>query len=413
MKEEAKKVLKKLEEHGYEAYFVGGCVRDWLLHRPVHDIDICTNAHPGDIMKLFPDHIPTGLQHGTVTVKQDGYLFEVTTFRTEGVYEDFRRPSEVTYVNEVVEDLARRDFTINAMAMKYNKELIDPFFGLEDVNDHVIRAVGDASRRFQEDALRLVRGVRFASQLGFQIEDETRKAMRDNAPLLIHIAVERIREECNKLIDSRHPDKGFQFAKQTKIFQSIPLLQQLFDQSTMHLWRLQTVESVIHKWVVLLFAADFSWEQSRELCRYLKMSRKEEETITFLMQQLMLLQPLWDQCQSIDWTRLIMKHGLERCYDLEKVLDVLWWNDLSNKKNTLQATLDKMAVKTLKELAVDGSEIRKLSDQKQGPWIQKTLEYLWERTVTGELANVSEALLIAAKDFIHGEKEHPANEMKK
>ncbi|MCG7318510.1 CCA tRNA nucleotidyltransferase [Brevibacillus laterosporus] len=404
MKEEAKKVLKKLEEHGYEAYFVGGCVRDWLLHRPVHDIDICTNAHPGDIMNLFPDHIPTGLQHGTITVKQDGYLFEVTTFRTEGTYEDFRRPSEVHYVNEVVEDLARRDFTINAMAMKYNKELIDPFFGLEDVNDHVIRAVGDASRRFQEDALRLVRGVRFASQLGFQIEDETRNAMRDNAPLLIHIAVERVRDECNKLIDSKHPDKGFQYAQQTKLFQAIPVLQQLFDQSTIHLWRLQTVESVMHKWVVLLFAADFSWEQSRELCQYLKMSRKEEETITYLMQQIMFLQPTWDQCQSIDWTRFIMKFGLERCYDLEKVLDALWWNDLSKKQGTLQSAFDNMAVKTLKELAVDGSDIRKISDQKQGPWIQQILEYLWERTVTGGLTNESETLLMAAKDFMRCDK---------
>lgn len=413
MKEEAKKVLKKLEAHGYEAYFVGGCVRDWLLHRPVHDIDICTNAHPCDIMNLFPDHIPTGLQHGTITVKQDGYLFEVTTFRTEGIYEDFRRPSEVKYVNEVVEDLARRDFTINAMAMKHNKELIDPFFGLEDVNDHVIRAVGDASRRFQEDALRLVRAVRFASQLGFQIEDDTRKAMRKKAPLLIHIAVERVREECNKLIDSKHPDKGFQYAQQTKLFQAIPALQQLFDQSTLQLWRLHTVESIIHKWVLVFFAADFSWEQSRELCRYLKMSRKEEETIMHLMQQITLLQPTWDQYQCIDWTRLIMKTGWERCYDLEKVLDALWWNDLSRKKVTLQTAYDNMTVKTLKELAVDGSDIRKMSVQKQGVWIQQTLEYLWECTVAGELPNEPEALLMAAKDFIQNEKVPQVDDKKK
>ena len=199
-------ILDTIHKAGYEAYVVGGCVRDAIMGREPHDWDITTSAEPGQVKALFARTIDTGLQHGTVTVMQGHEGFEVTTYRIDGKYEDGRHPSEVVFTRSLREDLQRRDFTINAMAYNGQEGVVDLFGGLEDLEKGLIRAVGDPRQRFSEDALRIMRAVRFAAVFGFAIEDETRAAMEEIAPNLDRISAERINAELTKLLVSPHPE---------------------------------------------------------------------------------------------------------------------------------------------------------------------------------------------------------------
>lgn len=194
-------VLRRLNEGGFAAYAVGGCVRDTLLERTPDDWDITTAAHPEQVAALFPGKcIPTGLQHGTVTVRQDGQSFEVTTFRADGVYSDHRHPDQVRFSTELSEDLKRRDFTVGAMAMDADGAITDLFGGRADLANRVIRCVGEPERRFDEDALRILRALRFASTLGFTVEENTAANLRRKAHTLRSIAAERITVEMTKLL---------------------------------------------------------------------------------------------------------------------------------------------------------------------------------------------------------------------
>ena len=200
-------LLDALHGAGHAAYAVGGCVRDSLLGLDPHDWDLCTSARPEQVMALFGEEkcIPTGLQHGTVTVKQGGRLYETTTFRTEGAYSDGRHPDAVCFVPDVREDLARRDFTINAMAYSAEEGLIDPFGGRDDLAAHRVRAVGEPERRFEEDALRILRLYRFAARFGFAIDPATGAAARALGPHLDCVSAERIQEELLKLLAAPRP----------------------------------------------------------------------------------------------------------------------------------------------------------------------------------------------------------------
>ncbi len=200
-------IIDTIMEAGYEAYAVGGCIRDFILGRTPDDWDITTSANPNQVKALFPRTIDTGIQHGTVTVMLDKEGFEVTTYRIDGEYEDGRHPKEVTFTANLVEDLKRRDFTINAMAYNDKAGLVDVFEGMRDIEKRVIRCVGDPIQRFTEDALRLMRAVRFSAQLGYEIEEKTLGAMRELSPNLVHISAERIQSELIKLVISPHPEK--------------------------------------------------------------------------------------------------------------------------------------------------------------------------------------------------------------
>ena len=207
MDEGAAELLDTLHRAGYAAYVVGGCVRDSLLGLTPHDWDLCTSALPQQGMELFGEEkcIPTGLQHGTVTVKQGGGLYEITTFRTEGAYTDGRHPDEVHFVPDVREDLARRDFTINAMAYNAKEGLVDPFGGQTDLQSGILRAVGVPHQRFTEDALRILRLYRFAARFGFAIDPPTAQAAQELCAHLDCVSVERIEEELAKLLSAPAP----------------------------------------------------------------------------------------------------------------------------------------------------------------------------------------------------------------
>ena len=199
-------ILNKLEAAGYEAYAVGGCVRDSVLGRNPNDWDITTSAKPEEVKAVFGRTIDTGLKHGTVTVMMGKEGFEITTYRIDGIYEDGRHPKDVTFASDLQEDLKRRDFTINAMAYNPSEGIVDLFGGMEDLKNGVIRCVGDPMERFSEDALRIMRAVRFSAQLGFSIEPDTRRALSVLAENLSMISAERVQAELQKLIMSPHPD---------------------------------------------------------------------------------------------------------------------------------------------------------------------------------------------------------------
>ena len=200
-------IIKNLQRHGYDAYAVGGCVRDSILNRKPEDWDITTSAKPEQVKRIFRRIVDTGIEHGTVTVLIGKDGFEVTTYRVDGLYEDGRHPKEVTFTSRLEEDLKRRDFTINAMAYNDDERLVDAFGGMRDLNYHLIRCVGDPKERFSEDALRILRAVRFSAQLAFPIEPETAEAIKSLAPNLEKISAERIQAELVKLLVSDHPER--------------------------------------------------------------------------------------------------------------------------------------------------------------------------------------------------------------
>jgi tRNA nucleotidyltransferase (CCA-adding enzyme) len=200
-------IMNKLGESGYKSYIVGGCLRDSILIRPIHDWDICTSAKPNEMLEIFKDFrvIETGIKHGTVTIVLNENNYEVTTFRIDGDYNDNRHPDSVKFVDDITLDLSRRDFTINAMAYNLFDGLIDPFNGYKDLQDKIIKCVGNANNRFQEDALRMLRAVRFSAQLDFLIDDETYNAIKINKNLIKNISKERINSEIVKILMSDNP----------------------------------------------------------------------------------------------------------------------------------------------------------------------------------------------------------------
>ena len=200
-------IIRTLQDAGYEAYAVGGCVRDSVLGREPNDWDITTSAKPEEVKKLFKVTIDTGIQHGTVTVRLHKQSYEVTTYRIDGEYSDHRRPDGVTFTDELKEDLLRRDFTINAMAASDSDGIVDLYGGMQDLEDKMIRCVGDPDKRFDEDALRIMRAVRFAAQLGFDIDAATLEAAKRHVEDLRQVSVERIQVELTKLLVSPHPEK--------------------------------------------------------------------------------------------------------------------------------------------------------------------------------------------------------------
>ena len=200
-------ILDTLEKAGYEAYIVGGCVRDFYLGSKPHDWDITTNAKPDEVKKLFKKTIDTGIQHGTVTAMVNNEGYEITTYRIDGEYEDNRRPSSVEFTGDLVKDLERRDLTFNAMVMDKEGNIKDFFDGKKDLDNKIVRAVGNPNKRFQEDALRMMRAIRFAAKFGFELESELYEAIKSNAHLIKNVSYERIESEITKILTSNHPEK--------------------------------------------------------------------------------------------------------------------------------------------------------------------------------------------------------------
>lgn len=266
-------IIRRLEEAGHEAVFVGGAVRDYLLGKPAKDIDIATSAEPDEVKAVFSNTVDVGVDHGTVLVIVEREPIEVTTYRTEGTYTDHRRPDDVKFVKSLREDLLRRDFTMNSLALTKDGELIDLFEGRSDMEKRIIRAVGIPAERFREDALRMVRAVRFSSVLDFDIEDKTLEAIQANANQISHVSIERLKIEMDKLFMGINPVKAFTYLEISHLGSAIPL----FPNKIEELSRSVPFTKAVEGWAFFVAVGKF---QPAEVARVFKLSNDERAFIS-------------------------------------------------------------------------------------------------------------------------------------
>ena len=406
--EPVEKALSRLENAGFPAYAVGGCVRDHVLGIAPHDYDICTAATPEEIQRVFRGErtIETGLKHGTLTVLLSGMPLEITTFRVDGVYSDGRHPDSVQFTSQVEDDLSRRDFTINAMAYSPTAGLVDPFDGQADCARGIIRCVGAPAARFGEDALRILRALRFSARLGFPIEDGTAQAVRDGRAQLCHVSRERIAVELTGILLGKEAVSvlwKFPEVIETALPELTSLMAGPCWETT-----LLTVNAVPRdqylRWAALLRLCGTdvagSAKQARELLKGLKMSAKIMDTVAELA--------AWQDADLRPETmqEMLMRVGPERLGQLIPLRQAIRLaeqkespdaiaRDTEALKEKLSALLDENACYTLGQLAVNGKDMDALG--LSGPAIGETLHRLLLQVVRGQLPNERAALLDAAR----------------
>lgn len=375
-------VLRTLEDAGFEAYFVGGSVRDVLLHRHVHDVDITTSAYPEEVKELFDKSIDTGIKHGTVTVLYGGESYEITTFRTESGYQDFRRPDHVTFVQNLDEDLKRRDFTINALAMDMHGDIVDLFNGIEDLKNHIIRAVGNPEKRFHEDALRMMRAVRFMSQLEFKLEEKTEQAIKDNHELLKKISVERIREEFVKMGLGPFSRQAFQIFLDTQLSEDVPdfagkkNLLQVYPQLKFS----PTMETSL--WAVIIILLKVPNENIGKFMRDWKNSNAMTEKVEQIIKMFDLI------ADHVPTDYELFEAGEDIIINTIDVADIL------GQPVSSEALVDRylaLPIKTPSELAVDGRFLIKRG-MRPGAQLGRTLNQIRKKVVAREIENSEEAI---------------------
>ena len=382
-------VLQTITQAGFEAYFVGGSVRDALLGKKIHDVDIATSAYPAEIKQIFRRTIDTGIQHGTVTVMQQETAYEVTTFRTESGYQDFRRPDHVTFVRSLREDLKRRDFTINALALQHDGTIIDLFAGLTDLENKVIRAVGDPNERFHEDALRMMRAVRFESQLGFTIEANTEVAIRAQHQLLSKIAVERIHDEFVKLMLGQARYNGLVSFVQTELYQQCPDFTNA-GPAFKALLKLPTtpLRSETAVWLLIAQQLQLDSEQVKPFLRHWKSANDLIHAVSTslpVLQKFLTQQPLsnWDFYQA-GLTNVLTANQIAYFYGVDVA------------ETTLQSKYQQLPIKQRSELAVNGSDLLQALALKPGPKLGQLLAHLERAVVAAQIPNQKAALIAAA-----------------
>ncbi|MCB5238710.1 CCA tRNA nucleotidyltransferase [Niallia circulans] len=380
---EALPIIKKIEEAGYEAYFVGGAVRDHLLNIQINDIDIASSATPEEIKAIFPHTIDVGIAHGTVMVIWNQDTYEITTFRTESTYLDYRRPEQVFFVRELKEDLKRRDFTINAMAMDKNGQIIDYFNGEDALKKKEIKTVGNPNERFQEDALRMMRGIRFVSTLGFQVEKETLKGIVDNQQLLSKIAVERITAEFEKLLQGRWCSDALEIMIETKLYRFLPMLESaekaISQLAKLHLTKLELPE----KWAVLLLCMGVKDKQQIELfLRAWKLSVKQIKTVQKIIYWILQREqmPTWSR-QALYFATLSIAGSAEKIYQL------LWNQEIRSDISSIEEQYRKLPIKSKEELAISGNDLLRWTEKRPGPWIKDVLSLVESKVVEQKLPN--------------------------
>jgi tRNA nucleotidyltransferase/poly(A) polymerase len=389
--EQARPVMQQIEAAGFEAYFVGGSVRDTILNKPIHDVDIATSAYPEEIKQIFHRTVDTGIEHGTVMILDHGKGYETTTFRTESGYQDFRRPDEVTFVRSLQEDLQRRDFTINALAMKEDGTVIDLFNGLKDLKAGMIRAVGTPQERFHEDALRMMRAIRFASQLDFKIEKKTLAGIQENAALLSKIAVERTRVELEKLLLGENPVNGISALIETNLYEYCPMLAHFKSGLTQLLalndWHLS---SETEAWSLLSYAF---FLQGKQVTTFLKAWKTSNQVLEDTQAIVSAISPLLEGEPS----KLLLYHtGRERLASANKIAN-LFGGEIDTPE--LLEQYDQLPIKSKKQLAINGGQLMKQANLTPGPMIGTILTQLETAVVNGEMENKLESLLEEAKNI--------------
>lgn len=428
--------MEKLEDAGFEAYLVGGSLRDILMGREVHDFDITSSAKPEEVMEVFSDFkvIPTGLKHGTVTVLVEDEPLEITTFRSESGYSDGRHPDSVSFAKSVEDDLGRRDFTMNAMACRINGELFDLFGGQKDIADKLVRTVGNAKERFSEDGLRILRAIRFAAVLGFEVEAGTKNAIHQMGYMIEKVSEERIVSEFNKIMLSEKPSTYLREYKDI-ICIFIPELEACigFDQKNHHHvydvfeHTLRVVDNMPPK-LSLRLAALFH-DISKPICfeigsdgegHFYGHASKSAEMAENILRRLKYDNvTITDVCQLVKYhdhqiensdkiiKRMLRRLGEKGFFDLLdlKRADNLGQSEefryrqdiLQELENSARRILDEKACFSIKDMAINGSDLIKLG-MVQGPEIGEVLEMLLDRVISGEIKNDRQELIACLKD---------------
>ena len=391
-------IIGSLEEHGFEGFAVGGCVRDSLLKKTPKDWDITTDALPEDMKKIFKKTFDTGIAHGTVTVLMDGVGYELTTYRIDGNYSDGRHPDSVSFSKNLSEDLCRRDFTINAMAYSNKKGIVDLFDGRKDLQNGIIRAVGDAKKRFDEDALRMLRAVRFAAQLGFKIDDDTFEAIKEKAKLLSNVSKERIFVELNKSLCGEFAQNikmvytsglyryiGKEFAKLDKnIYDFYP---RKFPNKKHMYWAafLENIENV---------------EAVKKILFELKSDNATRNNAYLLVKELK--NPLPSSDEDIRWS--LHRIGADLFCDYIEILksdkknvDIL--DKIDTIENRYSLILKENHAYEISMLDITGKDLMDIGISK-GPKIGEVLEFLLKKVIENPLNNEKPILLRLAKEFI-------------
>ncbi|TDL34754.1 CCA tRNA nucleotidyltransferase [Jeotgalibacillus sp. S-D1] len=372
-------VLKKITAAGFDAYFVGGCVRDYLLDRDINDVDIATSATPLEVKDLFSHTVDVGIEHGTIMVLRNGKGFEVTTFRHESSYSDFRRPDEVQFVRHLEDDLKRRDFTINAMAMDSDYKLTDLFGGQHDLKKRLIRTVGKAEERFYEDALRMLRGARFASQLSFELEDSTLQAMKKCSSLLQHVAIERKRIEMDKLLTGINWLRGISYLSQTGISEQLPR----FSVTDQQINRMKAINldalTIQQRWAAIILLMEIS-----NSLAFLKQWRHSAKRMQQVEQ---LIKLYWERTKSMWNPVMLYETGIQSAIEAEKLYAAIC--HVPDNEQLLLDMWDLLVIKNRSELQVNGNDLLQWSNRQGGPWVGELLTEIEQMIITGQLDNNS------------------------
>ena len=432
--EEVRYIFKLLKENGFEAFAVGGSIRDSLLKHEIFDWDLTTNAKPEDIISIFPCTIPIGIKHGTICVRVNKKSFEVTTYRIDGTYSDSRHPDEVIFTKSIYEDLSRRDFTINAMAYNFESGLIDPFNGTEDLKNKIIRSVGLPEKRFSEDALRMLRAIRFSCKLNFSIEEATFNAIKVKSSSINDISVERLRDELNKILVSDKPSLGIEKLKQTNLLvhilpELIPTID--FDQRNPHhdkdvFYHILSVLDYSPNRLIVRLAAllhdigkpncftidkkgighfyDHDLESgkiAREIMIRLKYDNDTIKRVLILITEHMCL---FKGFKDSTIKGLIVRVGKD---NLEDLFDLITADRLGHKKDTDLSEINKLQLKTnsiiasgvpltIKDLDISGIDLLNL-EYRKGPIIGEILNSLLDLVIENPSKNKKNLLIEEVK----------------
>jgi tRNA nucleotidyltransferase (CCA-adding enzyme) len=374
-------ILELIEEAGYEAYFVGGSVRDYILGRTINDVDIATSATPQEIKRIFPNTADIGIDHGTVLVITDMGTYEITTFRTESGYSDFRRPDAVKFVRSLTEDLQRRDFTMNAIAMDKTGKVIDPFNGKRDLAQKRIITVGNPHERFHEDALRMMRALRFVSQLDFELDQETFDSLKENAQNISEIAVERILVEFEKLAAGSNKIKAFSLLLESGLYQYLPLFSSkkdhLMDLLNLPLHQLNAAEI----WsIIMIHTKDQEIEEALRAWKLpLKTIRNVQRTIKLVKSK---------EPSAID----VFQAGHGITVQAAKVRAALNAGNVSDAEENAHQRYNGLIIKQMSDLAVTGTDLLIWHQEKPGPWVKEYLEKILKAVLNEELRNDKEEI---------------------
>ncbi|MDM5775018.1 CCA tRNA nucleotidyltransferase [Staphylococcus aureus] len=385
--EQARPILEQIQDNGFEAYYVGGSVRDYVMGRNIHDIDITTSATPDEIESIFSHTIPVGKEHGTINVVFNDENYEVTTFRAEEDYVDHRRPSGVTFVRDLYEDLQRRDFTMNAIAMDTAYKLYDYFDGQQDINNRIIRTVGIAEERFQEDALRMIRCLRFQSQLSFDIAMETFEAMRTQMADIKFLSIERIVIELTKLMRGINVEESFNHLKSLKAFNYMPYFEQL-DMN-----QINVTEPIDLELLIAIVSVKFDINYSLKL---LKLSNRQVKDINQYIQIMNALPSIITKEQLkmfvYDYDTNLIKNVMVAA-DVLKANDIQGHEPLIVNLQTIDETLHRLPMHNRKDMMVNGGVLMAHLNAKSGPWLKDVLRQIEIAIVTGKVSNEETEIL--------------------